>query len=143
VAVCPPAVTVLYDSDCGLCRVSVALLLRWDTRARLRPVAIQSAEGEHLLAGLEPAARLATAHAVTAAGRLYSGGDAAAPIADVLPGGAPLARVARAAPGVVRAVYRLVAENRSRIGPLIPDAVRERAGAVIARRAGTGACPGV
>jgi predicted DCC family thiol-disulfide oxidoreductase YuxK len=139
----PPAVTVLYDSDCGLCRVSVALLLRWDRRARLRPVAIQSAEGERLLAGVAPAARLASAHAVTADGRRHSGGDAAAPIAAVLPGGAPLARLARAAPGLVRAGYRLVAQNRSRLGLLIPAAVRDRAAGVIARRAGTGARRGV
>jgi predicted DCC family thiol-disulfide oxidoreductase YuxK len=143
VAVRPPAVTVLYDTDCGLCRVSVALLLRWDRRERLRPVAIQSGEGERLLAGLEPAARLATAHAVTADGRLHSGGDAAAPIAALLPGGAPLARVARAVPGLVRAGYRLVADNRSRLGPLIPAAVRRRAGAVIARRSGTAPPPPV
>jgi predicted DCC family thiol-disulfide oxidoreductase YuxK len=139
----PPSVTVLYDVDCGLCRVSVALLLRWDRRGRLRPVAIQSAEGARLLAGLEPTARLATAHAVSTDGRLYSGGDAAAPIASVLPGGAPLAAVARAVPGLVRAGYGLVAGNRSRIGPLIPDAVRARAQAVIARRSGTGPPPRV
>jgi predicted DCC family thiol-disulfide oxidoreductase YuxK len=143
VAARPPAVTVLYDRDCGLCRVCVALLLRWDRRARLRPVAIQSGEGERLLESVAPDARLATAHAVTADGRVHSGGDAAAPIAAVLPGGAPLARIARAMPGLVRAGYGLVAGNRSRLGPVIPRAARERATGVIARRSGTAPPPRV
>jgi predicted DCC family thiol-disulfide oxidoreductase YuxK len=31
---------VLYDPDCGFCRVTLAFLLRWDVRGRLRPVAL-------------------------------------------------------------------------------------------------------
>ncbi|HEX6618114.1 MAG TPA: DCC1-like thiol-disulfide oxidoreductase family protein, partial [Solirubrobacteraceae bacterium] len=94
----PPAVTVLYDLDCGFCRWSVGRLLAWDRGERLRPVAIQSAEGQRLLADLTPERRLATAHAVDAAGRRTSGGDALAPIAAVLPGGGPLAALGRRAP---------------------------------------------
>ena len=37
---------VLYDADCGFCKWSLDKLLAWDRRQRLRPVAIQSAEGE-------------------------------------------------------------------------------------------------
>ena len=95
----PPAVTVLYDHDCGFCRWSIGRLLAWDRAGRLRPVAIQSAEGQRLLADLTPEQRLASAHAVDAAGRRTSGGDAMAPIAAVLPGGAPLAALGRRAPG--------------------------------------------
>jgi predicted DCC family thiol-disulfide oxidoreductase YuxK len=127
VAVRPPAVTVLYDDDCGFCRWSVAKLLAWDRRARVRPVAIQSVEGQRLLAGLAPERRLATAHAVDAAGRLTSGGDALAPVASVLPGGAPLAALARAAPGLARAGYRLVAERRSALARAIPASAKRRA----------------
>ena len=29
---------ILYDPDCGFCRVCVAVILRWDRRGRLRPV---------------------------------------------------------------------------------------------------------
>ena len=64
----PPAVTVLYDHDCGFCRWSVGRLLAWDRAGRLRPLAIQSAEGQRLLADLTPEQRLASAHAVDAAG---------------------------------------------------------------------------
>ena len=88
VAARPPAVTVLYDHDCGFCRWSIGRLLAWDRAGRLRPLAIQSAEGQRLLADLTPEQRLATAHAVDAAGRRTSGGDALAPMAAVLPGGA-------------------------------------------------------
>ena len=130
----PPAVTVLYDADCGLCRVSVALLLRWDRRERLAPVAIQSTDGQRLLGALEPERRLATAHAVTPDGRLYSGGDAAVPIAAQLPGGGALAALGRRFPGLVRGGYDLVAGHRSAIGRLIPAVVRDRATAAIARR---------
>lgn len=48
----PPAVTVLYDCDCGFCRWSVGRLLAWDRAGRLRPLAIQSPEGQRLLADL-------------------------------------------------------------------------------------------
>jgi predicted DCC family thiol-disulfide oxidoreductase YuxK len=134
VAARPPAVTVLYDHDCGFCRWSIGRLLAWDRAGRLRPLAIQSAEGQGLLADLTPEQRLATAHAVDAQGRLTSGGDAMAPIAAVLPGGAPLAALGRRAPGLARAAYRAVAGRRSILGRLISDAAKARADERIARR---------
>jgi predicted DCC family thiol-disulfide oxidoreductase YuxK len=99
VAARPPAVTVLYDHDCGFCRWSIGRLLAWDRAGRLRPLAIQSAEGQRLLADLTPEQRLVTAHAVDAEGRRTSGGDAMAPIAAVLPGGARWRRSVGAPPG--------------------------------------------
>lgn len=135
----PPAVTVLYDRDCGFCRWSVGRLLAWDRAGRLRPVAIQSPEGQRLLGDLPPEQRLASAHAVDAAGRRSSGGDAMAPIAAVLPGGATLAALGRRAPAVARAGYRAVAGRRSVLGRLISDAARARADERIARRRIAGA----
>ena len=132
----PPAVTVLYDHDCGFCRWSIGRLLAWDRVGRLRPLAIQSAEGQRLLADLTPEQRLATAHAVDAAGRRTSGGDALAPIAAVLPGGAALAALGRRAPALARVGYRAVAGRRSLFGRLISDAARARADERIARRSG-------
>jgi predicted DCC family thiol-disulfide oxidoreductase YuxK len=134
VAARPPAVTVLYDHDCGFCRWSIGRLLAWDRPGRLRPLAIQSAEGQGLLADLTPEQRLATAHAVDAAGRRTSGGDAMAPIAAVLPGGAALAALARRAPALARAGYRAVAGRRSFLGTLISDAAKARADERIALR---------
>jgi predicted DCC family thiol-disulfide oxidoreductase YuxK len=134
VAARPPAVTVLFDCDCGFCRWSVAKLLAWDRAGRLRPLAIQSEEGQRLLADLTAEERLATAHAVDAAGRRTSGGDALLPIAGVLPGGAPLAALGRRAPALARAGYRAVAGRRSLFGKLIGDAAKARADARIAQR---------
>jgi predicted DCC family thiol-disulfide oxidoreductase YuxK len=134
VATRPPVVTVLYDHDCGFCRWSVGRLLAWDRAGRLRPLAIQSAEGQRLLADLTPEQRLATAHAVDAGGRRTSGGDALAPVAAALPGGAPLAAVGRRAPAFARAGYRAVAGRRSLFGRLVSDAAKARADARIAQR---------
>jgi predicted DCC family thiol-disulfide oxidoreductase YuxK len=134
VAARPPAVTVLFDRDCGFCRWSVGKLLAWDRAGRLRPVAIQSDEGQRLLADLPPAEREASAHAVDAAGRRTSGGDAIAPVADALTGGRPLAALARRVPRLARAAYRAVADRRSWLGKLVSDAAKARADARIAAR---------
>jgi predicted DCC family thiol-disulfide oxidoreductase YuxK len=139
VAARPPAVTVLYDHDCGFCRWSVGRLLAWDRAGRLRPLAIQSTEGHRLLADLTPEQRLATAHAVDATGRRTSGGDAMAPIAAVLPGGGPLAALGRRAPALARTGYRAVAGRRSIFGRFISDAAKARADERIARRSVPGA----
>ena len=131
----PPAVTVLYDHDCGFCRWSVGRLLAWDRAGRLRPLAIQSAEGQRLLADLTPDARLATAHAVDAAGRRTSGGDALAPVAAVLPGGAPLAALGRRAPGArPRGLPRRGRPPRRSSAGCVSDAAKARADARIAQR---------
>jgi predicted DCC family thiol-disulfide oxidoreductase YuxK len=134
VAARPPAVTVLYDHDCGFCRWTIGRLLAWDRAGRLRPLAIQSPEGQRLLADLTPEQRLASAHAVEAGGRRTSGGDALGPVAAVLPGGAPLVTLARRAPGLARAGYRAVAGRRSLFGRLVSDAAKARADERIAQR---------
>ena len=130
----PPAVTVLYDHDCGFCRWSVGRLLAWDRAGRLRALTIQSAEGQRLLADLAPEQRLASAHAIDASGRRTSGGDALAPVAAVLPGGAPLAALGRRAPGLARAGYRALAGRRALFGRLVSDAAKARADERIAQR---------
>ncbi len=130
------AVHLLYDADCGFCRWSVVQLLAWDGRGRgaLRPVAIQSAEGQRLLAAVPAAERLKSAHVVGPDGTVHSGGDAAAVVADLLPGGAPLAFVARLVPGLVRGGYGVIAGNRIRISRLVPAAAKRRADAALAAR---------
>jgi predicted DCC family thiol-disulfide oxidoreductase YuxK len=134
VAARPPAVTVLYDRDCGFCRWSIGKLLAWDRDRRLRPVAIQSEEGERLLADLAPDQRLTSAHAIDAAGRRTSGGDALAPVAEVLPGGRPLAALARRAPGLARAGYDAIAGRRPLLGKLVTEAAKARADERLAQR---------
>jgi len=110
-------------------------VLALDRREALRPVAIQSPDGERLLAGMPADLRLASAHAVGLDGRVVSAGDAAAPIAAVLPGGAVAAPALRLLGPVTRGAYRLVAGNRSRLGRLITPAMLERADAALTRHA--------
>ena len=55
---------LLYDRDCGYCRVCVAVVLRWDRGERLRPVALQSPEADALLAGMPEDQQMASWHLV-------------------------------------------------------------------------------
>src|SRR5436189_4236328 len=82
-----------YDDDCGFCRWTLAWILRWDRRHRLRPVPIQSPEGERDLGDLGEA-RLDSAHLVRG-GERWTGARALAPLLEELPGGRRLAPVAR------------------------------------------------
>jgi len=123
---------VFYDEECGYCRWSVAQLLRFDRDQRLRLIAIQSPEGERLLADVAPELRLASAHLIDGDGQLFSGGDAAAPIAAALPSLAPAAPLLRRLSRPVNASYKLVAANREQFGRLVGSSARERADLAIA-----------
>ena len=111
--------TVLYDEDCGFCKWSLGKILSWDRSGKLRPVPIQSEEGQRLLASLPEERRLDSWHLVEASGAVHSAGDAAAPLFDVLPGGRPLAATARALPGTTERAYRAVAGNRDRLARVL------------------------
>jgi predicted DCC family thiol-disulfide oxidoreductase YuxK len=111
------AMAVLYDADCGVCRRTMGWLTARDPDGRLAPVAMQSPEGERLLAGMPRAQRLRSAHVVTAGGTVRSGGDAVAPILAEL-GHPRWARVARALGPLLRVGYRVVADHRSLLGRL-------------------------
>lgn len=133
-----PPLTVLYDADCGFCRFCVARLLDWDVRRRLRPVAIQSEEGQRLLAPIAPEAQLRSAHVVDAAGRIHSGGAAVSVVAEQLPAGAPAAWIAARLPGPTDRAYRWVADHRTPLSRFVPRSLKRRATSRIARRARTG-----
>jgi len=77
---------------------------------------------------------MASFHLVDGGGAVHSGGRALTELLRLLPGGGPLAALAGAIQPFTDAVYRLVAGNRSRLGPLIPARVKARADAAIARR---------
>ena len=109
---------VLYDSDCGFCKLSVRGLLRLDRDERLRPVAIQSDEGRRLLVEVPEERRLESAHLVTPGGTVLSGGDAAETLARLLPAGQVPARAFHRFPDATDRVYRWVARNRSVFGRL-------------------------
>ena len=128
---------VLFDSDCGFCRWSVAWLLRFDQAHRLVPVAIQSDRGQQLLEAVPHESRLDSAHAVAADGRVFSGGDAAPLIVNKLRGGRAFAPLLKAAPGLTRAAYEVVATNRQSVGRLVPASSRARADRLLAARMST------
>jgi predicted DCC family thiol-disulfide oxidoreductase YuxK len=129
------SLTVLYDADCGFCRWTLAALLRWDRDVRLLPVEIQSAEGQALLHDVPPDRRLASAHAVTPEGHVYSGGAAAEHVARLLPAGAPFAAAAHALERPVDRSYRWVADHRTGLSRFVPSGFKDRAAARIERHA--------
>jgi predicted DCC family thiol-disulfide oxidoreductase YuxK len=105
---------VLYDEDCGFCRWSLDKLLAWDRRQALQSVSIQSARGRELLAGVPEELHLDSFHLVAPDGTVRSAGVAAAPLAQLLPGGRPLAALFRAFPGLTERAYRFIANHRDR-----------------------------
>jgi predicted DCC family thiol-disulfide oxidoreductase YuxK len=109
-----PQHVVLYDDDCAFCKWSLDKILAWDRRHRLRPVAIQSNEGQGLLATVPEAERLDSWHLVLPSGEVRSAGAAAAPLAELLPGARALAFLFRSFPGLTDRAYRRVASNRNR-----------------------------
>jgi predicted DCC family thiol-disulfide oxidoreductase YuxK len=108
-----PQRVVLYDEDCAFCKWSLDKILAWDRRHRLRPVAIQSDEGQGLLANVPESGRLDSWHLVLPSGEVRSAGAAAAPLAALLPAGRPLAFLFRSFPGLTDRAYRRVAANRN------------------------------
>ena len=111
-------VTILYDRDCGFCKWSLDKILAWDRHHRLTPVAIQSDEGQRLLAPIPPARRLDSWHLV-GDGQVLSAGAAAPPLFGALPGGRPLAALMRAFPRATERAYRWVAEHRDLLARLL------------------------
>jgi predicted DCC family thiol-disulfide oxidoreductase YuxK len=71
--------------------------------------------------------RMASWHFVGDDGRVYSGGEAFAPLLRLIPGGAPLSRALDAVPAVAELGYRAVAGRRSFFGRLIPASSKARA----------------
>jgi predicted DCC family thiol-disulfide oxidoreductase YuxK len=110
---------LLYDEDCGFCKWSLEKVLAWDRAGRIRAVPIQSDDGQRLLAGLDPRARLDSWHLVTPDGTLVSAGAAARPLARLLPGGRPLAALFGAFPGATERAYRYIAGHRDRWARLL------------------------
>jgi predicted DCC family thiol-disulfide oxidoreductase YuxK len=109
---------VLYDSDCGFCKWALDKILAWDRHHRLRPVPIQSPDGDRLLADVEAERRLDSWHLLRD-GRLRSGGAAAPGLFELLPGGRLLARLLGAFPRLTDRTYRWVADHRDLLARLL------------------------
>jgi predicted DCC family thiol-disulfide oxidoreductase YuxK len=125
---------VLYDRDCGFCRWSLAKLLAWDRRERLRPVALQDPEADRLLAGMSDEQRMGSWHLATPDGTVRSAGAAFEPLLSLLPGGGIPSRLAGRFPTAVERAYRQVAGNRDRLGPRLSEGAKKRADRRIAAR---------
>jgi predicted DCC family thiol-disulfide oxidoreductase YuxK len=151
--------TVIYDADCGFCKVCLALLLIWDGREHgrlrpppsaarwaksadagaLRPLPLGTAEADRLLADLTVEQRNASWHLVDSSGRRNSAGAALAPALELLPGGRfPAALVARM-PHLTERGYRSVVDHRGFLGRFVPARARRWADRVIAAHGGPGA----
>ena len=110
--------SLLYDDDCGFCKLCVRTLLKLDRNGRLRPVSIQSDEGQRLLTEVPAEQHLDSFHLVTPGGKVLSAGEAAESLARLLPGGSVPARAFARYPGQTESVYRWIARNRSTFGRL-------------------------
>jgi predicted DCC family thiol-disulfide oxidoreductase YuxK len=124
-------VRVLYDPDCGFCRVCMAVLLSWDRRDRLKAVPLFSPEAERLLDGMPRDQQAASWHVVDAAGTVRSGGAAFGPALEQLPRGRRLAALARRFPRPIELGYGWVAGHRTLVGRLVPDSARRWANDVL------------
>jgi hypothetical protein len=98
--------------------------LEVDFRHRLRPLALQSARAAELLPGLGTEERLRSFHVVDSSGHVHSAG---AGLTQLIP-------LLRRSPRVASRLYWLVAENRDRLGKLIPGFARRQADRRIASR---------
>jgi predicted DCC family thiol-disulfide oxidoreductase YuxK len=124
-------VPILYDPDCGFCRVSLAAILRLDARHRLRPVPLGSDEADLLLRGLPDEERMASWHLVLPDGTVRSAGAAFPPLFELLPRGGRLARLSGRFPRASERTYRWVADHRSILGGPLPAGIKRWADAVI------------
>lgn len=124
---------LVYDDDCGFCRVCLAVVLAWDRRRRIRPVALQSEEAARRLAGMPETERMASWHLARADGTVHSAGSAFGPLFRELPGGAGLAALANRFPRAAERGYARVARNRSVLGRALPRSARRWADATIER----------
>ncbi len=140
---------MIYDSDCGFCKWSLALLLSADRGQALRPLALGTAEADRLLADLTPDERNASWHlvieapagsAVTGpdetASRRFSAGAAFAPALVLLPHGRIAAALVTRIPRLTEWAYRRVVEHRGLLGRAVPARARRWAGRVIATHGG-------
>jgi predicted DCC family thiol-disulfide oxidoreductase YuxK len=129
-----PAI-VIYDPDCGFCRLTLALLLAWDrgVPGALRPLPLGTPEADRLLADLSLAQRAASWHLVLDDGRRTSAGAALAPALRLLPGGGIPAALFARFPRATERAYRWVADHRGLLGRFVPARGRRWAERVIAR----------
>jgi predicted DCC family thiol-disulfide oxidoreductase YuxK len=125
-------VIVLYDGDCGFCRVMLAALLTWDRAHHLAAAPIQSTSGERLLRDMPARDRLESWHLIDGDRAVRSGGAAIPVIFAALPRGKLPARIASRFPRMTSRTYEWVADHRVLLGRLLRKRSRAWATRVIA-----------
>jgi predicted DCC family thiol-disulfide oxidoreductase YuxK len=129
---------IVYDPDCGFCRVCVAVVLRWDRKRMLRPVALRSTEADRMLEGMPEDEQMASWHLVDPGWQrnvaenatnlchrgVWSAGAAFSPLFRLLPGGAPFALITDRFPRAAEAGYRWVADHRTAFGRALPASAK-------------------
>lgn len=128
------AATLVFDADCGVCRVVVALVLRLDRERRITPVALQSALGTGITEPVSPELRGMSWH-VLVDGVLSSDAAVVAAVGDWVRCGRPMAFIARRAPRLSRAVYFTISKRRAWLGKATSRRRVEEATRLIAARA--------
>jgi predicted DCC family thiol-disulfide oxidoreductase YuxK len=128
-------VIVLYDGECGFCKVVLAALLSWDRAGRLEPVRIQSTLGDELLSDVDPRDRLGSWHLIDDAGMLHSAGAAVPAFFAGLPGGGLIARASARFPRTTSRLYEWVARHRALLGRPFKRRRRDWAERVLSERA--------
>ena len=131
-----PKTAVLYDADCNICKAITETLLTWDRAGRLRPVAIQSEEGDRLLHAVPPDERLKSFHLVSPDGGVVSAGPALADLFRQLPGGGAVARLLELSPATTSRGYEWIAANRVKLSRPIPRRIKRLANRRLAARSG-------
>jgi predicted DCC family thiol-disulfide oxidoreductase YuxK len=127
---------VIYDSDCGFCRWSLAVLLSGAASGALRSLPLGTAEANRLLADLTIEERNASWHLIDDDGVRTSAGAALAPALALLPGGRIPAALLGQVPGPAERGYRWVADHRGFLGRFVPGRARRWADRVIAAHDG-------
>lgn len=135
--------TVIYDPDCGFCRVSLAVLLSCDRVPWvLRPLPLGSPEADRLLSDLSVDERNASWHLVLDEGphaTRFSAGAALAPALNLLPGGRLPAALFARFPQASERGYRWVVDHRGVLGRFVSSRARRWADRVIAAHGGPAA----
>jgi predicted DCC family thiol-disulfide oxidoreductase YuxK len=125
---------VAYDGECGLCMWLLALLLRLDGERRVRPVALQTAGAERLLADLAPDERMASWHLISPHGERRSAGAALPALLALLRFGRLPAAVLSRLPGATERGYRWVADHRTQLSGFVPGGAKRRAARYVRAR---------
>lgn len=120
-------ITLLYDSDCGLCKCAVVWAMARDQEHVIEPVPIVSVRGAELLADLALDQRLASVHVVDRSGRRFSGGAALPVVLGELRGWRWSARFAALCPPLTEAGYRYVAGHRATLSRFISRRAKQQA----------------